>query len=150
MKDKNIPYIAYKVVGKNNRYGINAIIIKDFHFVKISDYLKSNPIMKPFFPKYNKEKIIISPDKSPGLCCFKRKTDAENFLKNELTNFKSKMKIISVLILESNENGTNVLLCGCGTNPRKILSYNKLKNDSFNVRETPRGTIFVKKLKVLE
>lgn len=142
--------IIYKVIG-DDRYGVNAQIIQ-YSGQNLSRFLETYPKMKKFFPLYEKGKIISSPKNSVGLCCFKRKKDAKNFIDCELDSLSYKLKIVSVQVIERIEKSESemILLSGCGMYPLKILSYKYFVKDEMHVREIPDGTIFVKKLKVLE
>jgi hypothetical protein len=80
--------IAYKVVGKRNRFGSNMnIFLKEHHFgpMRFEMWKNENKALwkrlRRYFPQYIKGSIVKSVKGSPGIMCFETYEEAEKFTK---------------------------------------------------------------------
>lgn len=141
--------MAYKVVSLN-RYSSNSIIVETYLKEKITEILQDKPYLSKLFLRYDKDKWVHAEKDSIGICCFKTKRDAENFIRNNL--FQNKVLILKVMGRGKKLN--DYLLIRVGDIYTFYEHYNKSYNEFIDndilIKEPPTGTVFYKKVKVLE
>lgn len=82
--------LAYKIVDKNTRRGTNYILGTEGRDVEIPDKVKK------YFPQYSKGAVVKAVPKSAGICCFKTREDAKQFINDELLLYISLCEILKV------------------------------------------------------
>ena len=133
--------IAYKVVHKESRMGMNAAL---FGIEKTKALVARLPELERYFPKYKKGAKIDYVKGTPGICCFTSKKVAERFVMDECRlNINKELTIIKVEGF-SVLRGRAKLYSGCGSDPRSMLDSRAV------TRLRPKGFIGFKQIKVLE
>lgn len=146
--------MAYKIISKS-RYGSNVLYCStnnpEIQTRLVENFLQRNPEMIPFYPKYEKNKWVHAVKGSTGICCFKSKKYAEEFIKCEIPYRVHRIAMI-IKVSGKKEIKDPILMTGCGGLKKDLLKYNhyKYKYGSYRRRSIPEGAIFFEKVKVLE
>lgn len=82
--------LAYKVVHKVFRRGTNYILGTEGRDVAIPREIEK------YFPQYLKDAVVKAVPKSAGICCFKTREDAKQFINDELLLYISLCEILKV------------------------------------------------------
>jgi len=135
--------IVYKVVHKEHRYGTNLML---FLFISYQDFLRNiREEYRKYFPLYLKDSILNAPKNSLGFLLFKRKKDAELFIRKELYRIQEYVMILRIETLSKTKKiQNNELKVHCGSYPEYIYQHG-----TYNRSTTPHGTIGCHKIKVL-
>jgi hypothetical protein len=133
--------IAYKVVDHATRYGSNAAgYIYHNGLYEFDKLLADMPALKPYFPKYEKDRIITAPHHSVGIICFLHKDTAIAF-----RDKYSSLKITQVIAVEGyipmrhRDIASDCIPC-----PSHILQVETY------MMKPPIGCLFFKRVRVLE
>jgi len=143
--------ISYKVVHKEYRYGTNLSIyfgnlIGFNHYKRFFSDLQS--YQKKYFPLYLKDLILEAPEESPGFLLFKTRTEAEDFIDNELYMYSNALMILRIQTISEVKNiKRKKLFFECGYYISRV--FDKNLHYEFT-RNPPDGTIGCHKIKVLD
>ena len=146
------PRIAYKVIGKNNRYGTNwTIFTRDGTDIQDEcGTISTNYFLhkyKQYFPKYTKGKIIKKVFGTAGIMVFQTIRDCKNFQGRENIHYIT--RIVKVRMIGRAKTAKR-MLGGCGSNPNWLVGDLKRWDSPVERREVPIGTVAIDAVEVLE
>jgi len=141
---KSIDKVVYKVVGKQTRHCTNWHIYStrfSYHLSR-KKFLRKHPFLKSFLPRYLKNTIVKMAPNSIGILTFNNPFNAATFaVKSCLENIKI-IKVKGIHQLHRSK-----VIQSCGFDPRQLSKKDYLS--CLNI-QAPSGTLFFKKVKVLE
>lgn len=136
--------IAYKVVHDPSRYGSNAagyIQSNNGNFSNFKYLLRDYPQLRPFFPVYNKGKIVRAAKRTSGIICFSNISEANSFINYEYLN--------NVMIIKVRGIGLrprpHAIFSGCGSWPLELTNP-----EGFPDKLTDINWLFFSAVEVLE
>ena len=134
--------VAYKIVHKTLRRGTNYILGTEGLDVVIPRKIEK------YFPQYLKDAVVKAVPKSAGICCFKTREDAKQFINDELLRYISLCKILKVQ--GEGVVAHPVLYPQLGCNLQHFLDalYHRMEYDW--TKALPDGFISFRKVTVLE
>lgn len=137
--------MAYKIVDRITRRGTNALLLILNGGYKDNDFDKVN---KEYFQKYNKDATVHAVKDSAGICCFKSKKTAEEYVSKKGIAFRDRALIVKVRGFTTVPHPK--LVYGCACNPSRIRKQIKTLCEWNDYMPLPTGFISFEKVKVLE
>lgn len=141
--------IFYKVIGddEHGHYGSNAVGIMVNQRITLKEFEKHLSIfkfLKPYFPKYTPNSILLAEPTSEGFLCFYEKSSA-NIFRNEYHQLRGTSKVIKVKSLSNYKNQLPKIVPGC----MDIWTVQKELRYGERNRQAPIGSVGIYALKVL-